>query len=49
MNELQHLQRVILGIVKDIDKICQANIIQYYLLGGFMNWSDTSQKFYTMG
>lgn len=50
MTELEHLQSVILGIAKDIDRICQANNIQYYLLGGscigairhkgFIPWDD---------
>lgn len=50
MTELEHLQQVILGITKDIDKLCRANKIQYYLLGGscigairhqgFIPWDD---------
>lgn len=50
MSELEHLQSVILGIMKDIDRICQKNGIQYYLLGGsaigairhhgFIPWDD---------
>lgn len=50
MNQLQHLQRVILSIAKDIDALCRANNIQYYLLGGsaigairhkgFIPWDD---------
>lgn len=50
MNELQHLQKVILSIVKDIDVICQENDIEYFLFGGstigavrhkgFIPWDD---------
>lgn len=50
MTELEHLQQVILSIAKDIDKLCRANNIQYYLLGGsaigairhkgFIPWDD---------
>ena len=50
MSELQHLQYVILGIVKYIDTICRKNDIPYYLLGGscigairhkgFIPWDD---------
>lgn len=50
MTDLQHLQKVILGIAKDIDKICRDNSINYYLLGGsaigamrhhgFIPWDD---------
>lgn len=50
MNDLQHLQNVILIIVKDIDKICRKNGIEYYLFGGsaigavrhhgFIPWDD---------
>lgn len=50
MTDLQHLQQVILGIAKDIDKICRDNAIDYYLLGGsaigairhqgFIPWDD---------
>lgn len=50
MTELRHLQQVILSIAKDIDKICIANGIEYYLLGGsaigairhkgFIPWDD---------
>lgn len=50
MNDLKHLQRVILSIAKDIDSICKANSINYYLLGGsaigavrhhgFIPWDD---------
>lgn len=50
MTDLQHLQKVILGITKDIDKLCQDNGIEYYLLGGsligavrhhgFIPWDD---------
>ena len=34
MTELRHLQNVILSIMKDMDKLCQENGIEYYLLGG---------------
>ena len=50
MNELQHLQKVILSIVKDIDELCRKNGIEYYLFGGsaigavrhhgFIPWDD---------
>jgi len=50
MTDLQHLQHVILDIVKYIDKLCQENNIQYYLEGGtcigairhkgFIPWDD---------
>lgn len=50
MNELQHLQKVILLIVKDIDELCRNNGIEYYLFGGsaigairhkgFIPWDD---------
>lgn len=50
MDKLKHLQNVILDIVKDIDKLCQKNGIEYYLLGGsaigairhkgFIPWDD---------
>lgn len=50
MNDLQHLQKVILSIVKDIDDICRKNGIEYYLFGGsaigairhkgFIPWDD---------
>lgn len=50
MTELQHLQRVILSIVKDIDELCKKNGIEYYLFGGsaigairhkgFIPWDD---------
>lgn len=50
MTDLQHLQTVILGIVKDIDELCQRNGIEYYLYGGsaigavrhngFIPWDD---------
>lgn len=49
-NQTRHLQSVILMIVKDIDKLCQENGIEYYLLGGscigairhkgFIPWDD---------
>lgn len=50
MTDLKHLQNVILGIAKDIDKLCRDNNIEYYLLGGsaigairhkgFIPWDD---------
>lgn len=50
MNELQHLQKVILSIVKEIDELCRKNNIEYYLFGGsaigairhkgFIPWDD---------
>lgn len=50
MTDLQHLQHVILGIVKDIDDLCLENDIEYYLEGGtcigairhkgFIPWDD---------
>lgn len=50
MTELQHLQKVILSITKDIDKLCRENDIEYYLMGGscigavrhkgFIPWDD---------
>ena len=50
MTELQHLQKVLLMITKDIDAICENNGINYYLLGGsaigalrhhgFIPWDD---------
>lgn len=50
MTELQHLQKVILLIVKDIDELCRNNGIEYYLFGGsaigairhkgFIPWDD---------
>lgn len=50
MTEIQHLQKVILMIAKDIDKLCRENGIEYYLLGGscigairhqgFIPWDD---------
>lgn len=50
MTELQHLQRVLLGIAKDIDKFCVENGIEYYLVAGsligavrhkgFIPWDD---------
>lgn len=50
MNELQHLQHIILGIAKYIDTICRNHNIQYYLMGGscigavrhqgFIPWDD---------
>lgn len=50
MNDLQHLQKVILSIAKDIDDLCRKNNIDYYLFGGsalgairhqgFIPWDD---------
>ena len=50
MTELRHLQKVILGIMKDIDDLCRLHNIDYYLLGGsaigairhkgFIPWDD---------
>ena len=50
MDNLRHLQLVILGIMKDIDRLCRENDIEYYLLGGsaigairhqgFIPWDD---------
>ena len=50
MDRLNHLQNVILDIVKDIDELCKKNNIEYYLLGGsaigairhkgFIPWDD---------
>ena len=34
MTDLQHLQKIILGIATDIDKLCRENGIEYFLLGG---------------
>lgn len=50
MTELQHLQKVILDITKDIDKLCRDNDIDYHLIAGsaigairhhgFIPWDD---------
>lgn len=50
MTDLEHLQKVILSIAKDIDLLCCKNNIEYYLLGGscigairhkgFIPWDD---------
>lgn len=50
MTELQHLQKVLLSMAKDIDALCKKNGIEYYLLGGscigairhkgFIPWDD---------
>jgi lipopolysaccharide cholinephosphotransferase len=50
MSDLQHLQKVILAIIKDVDFLCKKNDIKYYLLGGsaigairhhgFIPWDD---------
>jgi lipopolysaccharide cholinephosphotransferase len=48
--ELKHLQQVILSMIKDIDRLCTQNGIEYYLFGGstlgavrhkgFIPWDD---------
>lgn len=50
MTDMEHLQKVILMIAKDVDKLCRENNIEYYLLGGscigavrhhgFIPWDD---------
>ena len=50
MTDLEHLQKVILIIVKDIDILCRKHQIKYFLLGGsaigavrhkgFIPWDD---------
>lgn len=50
MTQLEHLQKVILSIAKDVDELCKKNNIEYYLLGGsaigairhkgFIPWDD---------
>lgn len=50
MTDLEHLQKVILIIAKDIDELCKKNDITYFLLGGsaigairhkgFIPWDD---------
>ena len=50
MEQLRHLQLVILSIMKDVDELCRNNGIEYYLLGGsaigavrhqgFIPWDD---------
>ena len=50
MTELEHLQAVLLSIIKEIDALCRKNGIAYYLLGGscigavrhrgFIPWDD---------
>ena len=50
MDQIKHLQKVILSIAKDIDYLCKKNDIEYYLLGGsaigairhkgFIPWDD---------
>lgn len=50
MTQVEHLQKVILSIAKDIDILCRENNIKYYLLGGsalgairhkgFIPWDD---------
>ena len=48
--DIKHLQRVLLGMAKDLDKFCRENNIEYYLIGGsaigairhkgFIPWDD---------
>ena len=50
MTQTQHLQKVLLVIIKDIDELCRRHNIQYYLFGGsalgarrhngFIPWDD---------
>lgn len=50
MTQIQHLQSIILMIMKDVDKLCRENGIEYYLFGGsalgakrhsgFIPWDD---------
>lgn len=50
MTQLEHLQKVILSIAKDVDELCKKNGIEYYLVGGsaigairhkgFIPWDD---------
>lgn len=50
MDDLRHLQLVVLSIAKDVDKLCRENCIHYYLGGGgaigtvrhkgFIPWDD---------
>ena len=50
MNQTQHLQKVLLVIIKDIDEVCRRHNITYYLFGGsalgarrhkgFIPWDD---------
>lgn len=50
MTQIEHLQRIILGIAKDIDQLCREHGIEYYLFGGsalgakrhqgFIPWDD---------
>lgn len=50
MTEIEHLQKIILSIAKDIDELCKKYNIDYYLLGGscigairhkgFIPWDD---------
>ena len=50
MDELRHLQLVVMNIAKDVDKLCRENNIHYYLGGGgaigavrhhgFIPWDD---------
>lgn len=50
MNQLEHLQKVVLSIAKDLDQLCKDNNIEYYLGGGgaigairhqgFIPWDD---------
>lgn len=50
MTELQHIQKILLEMAKDIDKVCRENKIEYYLIAGsalgavrhhgFIPWDD---------
>lgn len=50
MNQLEHLQKTILIIIKDVDRICRKYNVKYFLLGGsaigairhrgFIPWDD---------
>lgn len=56
-NSISELQKCILSIIKDIDKFCKENRIQYYLMGGsalgamrhkgFIPWDDDLDIFMT--
>ena len=56
-NSISELQKCILSIMKDIDKFCEENNIQYYLMGGsalgamrhkgFIPWDDDLDIFMT--
>lgn len=59
MTQTEHLQKVILVIAKDIDRLCRENDIEYYLLGGscigairhhgFIPWDDDLDIIMTRG